>query len=99
VRYVGKQVLGEENVLPMGQEMGGDDFSFLSQHMPGTYFALGVLLEGNPKALHTPDFDVDEKAIVYGTAMLAASALHFLNSGKEFSNKQNNNVNLAVHSK
>lgn len=78
VRFVGWNLLGHENVLQAGREMGGDDFSFLSQHMPGCYFLLGTLIKDSPRQLHTPTFDIDESAMPIGVAMLAEAALHYL---------------------
>ncbi|HEY9870082.1 MAG TPA: amidohydrolase [Candidatus Obscuribacterales bacterium] len=78
IRFVGRRMLGSENVMPAGPEMGSEDFSFLSQHMPGCFFRLGTLIEGSPRRLHTPTFDIDESAIPIGAAMLAEAAMQFL---------------------
>jgi amidohydrolase len=80
VRTLGKEILGESRVLQQGMETGGDDFSFLSDHMPGCYFILGVKIEGEQRMLHSPDFDINEEALPIGAALLAESALRYLES-------------------
>lgn len=41
--------------------LGTDDFSFYQQRVPGLYFFLGV---GETPALHAPDFDFDDEAVL-----------------------------------
>jgi amidohydrolase len=79
VRRAGNQVLGEGQVLEDEAQMGGEDFSFLMQRVPGAMFKLGIRRPGStPFSLHTSDFDLDESALPYGTAMMAGSALQYL---------------------
>jgi amidohydrolase len=80
VRALGKEILGESKVVQQGMETGGDDFSFLSDHMPGCYFILGVKIEGEQRMLHSPDFDINEEALPIGAALLAEAALRYLES-------------------
>jgi amidohydrolase len=60
--------------------MGGEDFAYFLKRVPGTFLRLGIR---NPqiKAIypwHHPKFNVDEKAIRTGTAVLSQCAYDFL---------------------
>ena len=47
----------------------------------GAMFTLGTRIEGRPVyELHHPKFDLDERALPVGTAVLAETALRFLRS-------------------
>lgn len=59
--------------------MGGEDFGYVTQLLPGSMFFLGSALpDGVQRNLHTPIFDIDESCLPKGVAILAQTALHFL---------------------
>lgn len=58
--------------------MTGDDFSYFAQLVPSSYFKLGVGNDDIKSPLHSPDFDIDEKSIALGAAILAQSAIDYL---------------------
>ena len=64
---------GPENVSETEVRMGAEDFGFYSQTIPGCFFRLGVRNEekGVIHNVHTPKFDVDERAIPKGISILA----------------------------
>jgi amidohydrolase len=77
-----EQIIGKKNVLEAPMQMGSEDFSFMSQAVPGCFMMLGVK---NPQwkqayPVHTPLFRMDEDALPIGTAALCASALEWLNT-------------------
>lgn len=78
-REVGSELLGPENVyeIPL-PSMGGEDFSYYLDHVPGAMFRLGTARNGARYALHSPKFDIDERAITLGARVLAASAIRLL---------------------
>ncbi len=79
IREAADEVLGAGVIMEDEMQMGGEDFSFLMQRVPGAMFRLGVRRPGSaPFALHTSDFDLDESALPIGTAMMAGAALKFL---------------------
>lgn len=78
VRSVGARLLGKEGLIESNYEMGAEDFSFMSQVIPGSFFFLGTKIEDSPRAIHTPTFDIDERAIPLGAALLAECARQFL---------------------
>jgi amidohydrolase len=59
-----------------------EDFSYLAQKAPGLYLFLGVTPEGQDPSKaapnHSPNFFVDERALVVGTRTMASMAAAFL---------------------
>jgi len=75
-----RQTLGAEAVDPIDlPSMGSEDFSFYLEHIPGAMMRLGIAGDQvGHSPLHTPLFDVDERAIANGAKVLATAAiLHF----------------------
>lgn len=59
--------------------MGGEDFGYVTQNLPGSMFFLGCArCEGSHRDLHTPIFDIDEACLPIGTAVLSQTAAKFL---------------------
>ena len=81
-----KELLGERNVLTLDKPtMGGEDFSYYLQRVPGTYIRLGTRNEekGIVHPLHSSLFDIDEDILPVGTAVNTFLALKWLwNSGR-----------------
>lgn len=80
IRTVGNLMLGESNVLVSEPSMGGEDFSFYLDKVPGAMLFFGV---GNASAkdiftLHSPYFQVDENSLPLGAALNAAMAEMYL---------------------
>ncbi len=70
-------LLGPKSVMEAPISMGGDDFSFFLKEIPGCYFRLGTK---NPNSemihdLHNGHFDIDERSLHLGAAILAHTAL------------------------
>ncbi len=59
------------------QSLGGEDFSWYLEHVPGAMARLGVRPVGDStrRDLHCGDFDVDESAIEVGVELFTAAAL------------------------
>ncbi|MBM9619760.1 amidohydrolase [Streptomyces zhihengii] len=59
------------------QSLGGEDFSWYLEHVPGAMARLGVRPPGDTRTrdLHRGDFDVDEEAITAGVELFTAAAL------------------------
>ena len=74
---VAGDLFGEDSVLELANpSMGGEDFAFFLQKVPGAFVWLGVG-EG-VSGLHTPRFAFDEEILPRGSALLAALALESL---------------------
>jgi len=78
VRQVAEDLLGAENIKPRRQEMGAEDFGYFSAISSGAMFNLGCRIEGDERFHHHPRFDVDERCLPIGAAILARAALHRL---------------------
>ncbi|MFF0269198.1 amidohydrolase [Kribbella sp. NPDC004536] len=71
------QTLGSSAVAPTDQSLGGEDFAWYLEHVPGAMARLGVRPPTQESAadLHTPGFAPSEEAITLGTTILASTAL------------------------
>jgi amidohydrolase len=58
--------------------MAGDDFSVYAAKVPSLMLALGGALDGSLRPHHNPHFDIDERCLPIGAAILAESALRFV---------------------
>lgn len=65
--------MGKENVQQTEVRMGAEDFGYYTQIIPGCFFRLGVRNEerGIIHNVHTPHFNIDERAIETGIGMMA----------------------------
>ncbi|MFF8310613.1 amidohydrolase [Streptomyces lydicus] len=68
---------GEGAVESTEQSLGGEDFSWYLEDVPGAMARLGVHPPADParRDLHRGDFDVDEQAIKVGVELFTAAAL------------------------
>ena len=76
-------VLGVDAVAHTQQSLGGEDFAWYLESVPGALARLGTRVPGAASAydLHQPSFDVDERAIDVGIRVMAATALTALWDG------------------
>jgi hippurate hydrolase len=67
------EFMGIENVQETEVRMGAEDFGYYTQQIPGCFFRLGVRNKekGIVHNVHTPLFDVDERAIEIGIGIMA----------------------------
>ncbi|MEU7826907.1 amidohydrolase [Catellatospora sp. NPDC049111] len=73
--------LGAERVVEAEISMGGEDFAFYLEHVPGAMIRLGTGIPGSaPMDIHQSAFDVDERAIGYGVRTMVHTALAALAS-------------------
>ncbi len=67
-------LFGEEGALELpNPSMGGEDFAFFLEKIPGAFIWLGV--GEDVSGLHTPTFAFDEEILPLGSALLTALAL------------------------
>ena len=76
------QVLGADAVCPTPQSLGGEDFAWYVESIPGTLARLGTRTPGSAEDfdIHQPTFDVDERAIGVGVQLMAATAITALHA-------------------
>lgn len=77
VRDVLNQTLGEDRFEPIDPVMGGEDFSYFLQKVPGAFLFFGMG-SGMDYPHHHPAFDLDEKALPDAAKLMAALALEYL---------------------
>jgi amidohydrolase len=75
-----ERVLGKGNIVAAKPLTGSEDFSYYQKVIPGFFWFLGG---GNAKlgitaAHHTPDFNIDEAALVPGVKLAANQLLDYL---------------------
>jgi hippurate hydrolase len=69
-------ILGQRALVPLGTtNMGGEDFAFYLEKIPGCFLRIGAREAGGEhRAAHTPRFYPDEGALFIGAAILAQCA-------------------------
>ena len=69
----GEAMLGPDGVTATEQSLGGEDFSWMLQQVPGAMARLGVRTHGAASwpDIHHPSFRVDESCIAVGVKVLA----------------------------
>lgn len=77
VEQVASEILGPENILHPDPDMGGEDFAYYLQKVPGTFYflAVGNKKKGIDSPQHSPTYNVDEDALPKGTEILYKSAI------------------------
>lgn len=73
-------VLGAEKVGDMAASMGGEDFAYFLEKVPGTFARLGASRPGtvNPPGLHTSKLLIDEECIAVGIAYYLSVVQEYL---------------------
>ncbi len=71
------EYMGAENVVDLDLWMAGEDFAFYSQVVDSCFYRLGTRNEarGIVSGVHTPTFDIDERALEIGPGLMAWLAL------------------------
>jgi amidohydrolase len=79
IERTGIELLGSENVHAIDKTLGAEDFGEFLKHAPGAMYTLGTQKKGHEEyLLHHPKFDLDERALPIGTAMLVETTRRFL---------------------
>jgi metal-dependent amidase/aminoacylase/carboxypeptidase family protein len=71
-----RTVLGADALVPLaGTNMGGEDFAFYLERMPGCFLRIGAREPGGPPLpAHSPQFYAAEESVFVGAAVLAETA-------------------------
>jgi amidohydrolase len=91
------RVLGPESVTAAPQSLGGEDFAWYLDSIPGSLARLGTRTPGSAADfdIHQAIFDADERAIGYGVRLLAATALTAMCEGGGISPGADADANAA----
>lgn len=77
VEAVACRLWGRDCLAPVAPVMGGEDFAYYLQRVPGAFFFFGA---GNHQSFphHHPAFDIDEEALPPAVLLMSSLALAFL---------------------
>lgn len=77
--HAAEQIVGEDSHVYTPQSLGGEDFAWYLESVPGAMGRLGTRTPGGPTYdLHQGDLRIDERATAIGAKVLAAAALEAL---------------------
>ncbi|WP_248122843.1 amidohydrolase [Micrococcus lacusdianchii] len=84
IEAAARRELGARAIQLTPQSMGGEDFAWMTQEVPGSMLRLGTRTPGGTTYdLHRGDYAPDERAIGVGMRVFAAAALDALTAGGE----------------
>ena len=77
------RVLGGDCLVTAPQSLGGEDFAWYLESIPGSLIRLGTRRPGSADDfdIHQPMFDVDERCIGVGVKVMAAAAMTAIGDG------------------
>lgn len=77
-----ERIAGTGNVIMLNPTMGGEDFAYYANVVPGFFFRLGQVKPGTTSGgHHTPTFRADDACIPVGMRMMSNLLLDYLQSG------------------
>jgi amidohydrolase len=81
IRRAATPIIGADHISEKPLGLGGEDFSFVLEKVPGAMMRLGTgnAARGLTSGVHHPKFDVDEEALPLGVALMTAIAMEYLN--------------------
>lgn len=72
-------LLGKDAITGAMSGMGAEDFAYMCEQAPGAIAMIGAQIDdGIDRQHHAPNFDIDERVLPLGTALLSEMALRFL---------------------
>ncbi|MGB3863587.1 MAG: M20/M25/M40 family metallo-hydrolase, partial [Candidatus Aminicenantaceae bacterium] len=77
VLEVAKQTLGKDKVVDIDPVMGGEDFAYFLEKVPGAFLFLGAG-DGMDFPHHHAAFDIDENVLPQGVLLMTSLALEYL---------------------
>ncbi|MBS4025359.1 MAG: amidohydrolase [Clostridia bacterium] len=82
VRKAGRQIIGPGKILGIkSPSMGGEDFAYYCEKIPGAFFQLGAGDDNNENhPLHHPGFTLNEESMLVGIEVMALAAVEVLNN-------------------
>jgi len=79
------RVLGPDALAAAPQSLGGEDFAWYLESIPGSLFRLGTRRPGSGDDfdIHQPMFDVDERCIGVGIKVMSAIAMTAIGEARD----------------
>jgi len=80
IKEVAQDVLGPSGIEKQEPVMGGEDFAYYLQEVPGSFVFLGAHdpQTGEYQPHHHPKFDIDEKVLPLGVELMARAVARYL---------------------
>jgi len=78
MRQAAIDLIGAQNVIAIKPKTWSEDFSMLAEKVPGAFMFLGAEIEGSTRSHHSPTFDLDERGLYLGSAILAETATRLM---------------------
>ncbi len=76
-----EKVVGAGNVEVLEPTMGGEDFAYFANEVPGFFFRLGMVAPGvESGGHHTPTFQADDSSVAVGMRAMANLLMDYLRS-------------------
>ncbi len=84
IRNVAESIVGKNQVIEIDPLMGGEDFAYYLEKIPGTFCFIGSgdKARGITAPHHHPKFDIDEAALKVGVEVIVSGALQYLSGDK-----------------
>lgn len=78
IQKIAETIVGEDKVVEMAPEMGGEDFGYFMQKVPGTFFFTGAALSNTNDVYphHHPRFDFDEEAMLTAAKVFVSAVVN-----------------------
>lgn len=76
IKTVAESIPDATSVVECRPQMGGEDFAYYLEKIPGTFFFTGAKPE-DPYPHHHPKFDFDERAMLLAAKTLGAAAIDY----------------------
>jgi amidohydrolase len=78
IATVARELVGDARVRTIPPSMGGEDFAYYVEKVPGCFYWLGCAPREGAPNLHSPEFDIDESSLLTGMHVMASAAVRFL---------------------
>lgn len=78
-----ERVVGKKNVIRIPPTMGGEDFAYYANEIPGFFYRLGMVKPGTVSGdHHTPTFLADDSSVVIGMKVMSNLLVDYLERHK-----------------
>ncbi len=81
IEEAAEKIVGKKNIEHPKPNMGGEDFAYYLEKIPGAYYFFGAsnVKKGINSPNHSPTFDADEDQLYTGARILKEAAMNILN--------------------
>jgi amidohydrolase len=77
-----ERLVGKDRIREAPAQTGAEDFSYFAQQVPGFYFWLGVVPEGNTsEGHHTPGFFAADESVPIAMRLMTSLVVDYLDAG------------------